>query len=78
MLFLFTRRKDTITTEILVFYFFRGLQCFPNSSRTRNRKYFLSGSRIFGLYHLGDADLVCMANCLRFHLPAFTLPTLYI
>ena len=28
MLFLFTRLKDTITTEILVFCFFRELQCF--------------------------------------------------
>ena len=32
MLFLFTRLKDTITTEILVFCFFHGLQCFPTAS----------------------------------------------
>ena len=31
MLFLFTRLKGTITTEILVFCFFRELQCFPTA-----------------------------------------------
>ena len=32
MLFLFPRLKATITTEILVFCFFRELQCFPTAS----------------------------------------------
>ena len=32
MLFLFTRLKGTITTEILVFCFFRSLHCFPMAS----------------------------------------------
>ena len=32
MLFLFTRLKGTTTTEILVFCFFRELQCFPTAS----------------------------------------------
>ena len=32
MLFLFTRLKGTITTEILVFCFFRSLHCFPVAS----------------------------------------------
>ena len=78
MLFLFPRLKGTITTEILVFCFFRELHCFPTASRhgmvntpCPAFQYFPNSKSYQSKYSsstiLGDAVLVFTAQGYDYH-----------